>query len=48
MLPDNLLNSSNISSFPLDFGIFPTKRRKLGTLILTFNDFPGFISKLSN
>jgi hypothetical protein len=43
-LPVNLPNSSNISSLPLDLGMLPTKRRRFGTLMLTFSVLPGLIS----
>lgn len=43
-LPVNLPNSSKISSLPFDFGMFPTKRRRFGTLMLIFRFFPGLIS----
>lgn len=47
-LPVNLPNSSNISSLPFDFGMLPTKRRRLGTLTFIFKHLPGLISKLSS
>lgn len=47
-LPVNLPNSSSISSLPFDFGMFPTKRRRFGTLMLIFSVLPGLISWLSN
>ena len=40
-LPDSLLNSSSISSFPLDLGILPINRRVLGSLTFTFKSFPS-------
>lgn len=43
-LPVNLPNSSSISSLPFDLGMFPTKRRRFGTLMLIFKHLPGFIS----
>ena len=43
-LPDSFLNSSSISSLPLDFGIFPINKRVLGSLTFTFKIFPSPIS----
>lgn len=43
-LPVSLPNSSKISSLPFDLGIFPTNRRRFGTLIFIFRHLPGFIS----
>lgn len=46
VLPVTLLNSSMISAWPLDLGMLPTKRRRLGTLTFTFRCRPPFISIL--
>ena len=48
VLPVTLLNSSMISILPLDLGMLPTKRRRLGTLTLIFRCRPPFISKSFN
>lgn len=45
VLPVTLLNSSMISILPLDLGMLPTNRRRLGTLTLIFRCRPPFISK---
>lgn len=44
LLPASLPNSSSISSLPFDLGMFPTKSRRFGTLMLIFKHLPGLIS----